>query len=348
MGKLKLTVLFGLIFLLTLGLTIHTIRKPSYTIKTNGKLYIVNKLSSSITVFDLLSGEEIVELQVHVEPHELTTLFDQNKVVVSNYGKGSVNGRHISVISTKSNEIVKTIELGGSLKPHGIISFPESNKVGIVADMSNDLLVVNIESGDIEKRISTQQQFSHLLVLHPKRSLAYVANINSNSVSVVDLGLNQVIKIIPCGLGTEGIDITPDGSEVWVTNSRQNTINIIETNNHQIIETLTAGNEPSRLKFSIDGNYCLVSNAKDGTVSVYNRNTKKLIKTITIRGKKNLLEKILYSTPRPVGIIMHPNGRYTFVANSNADKVEVIDMQSLSIVSTIGTGRVPDGMAFVE
>jgi len=45
---------------------------------------------------------------------------------------------------------------------------------------------------------------------------------------------------------------------------------------------------------------------------------------------------------------MHPNGRHAFVAKSNADKVEVIDMQTLIIVSTIGKGRMPDGMVFVE
>jgi DNA-binding beta-propeller fold protein YncE len=38
---------------------------------------------------------------------------------------------------------------------------------------------------------------------------------------------------------------------------------------------------------------------------------------------------------------MHPNGLYTFVANSNACKIEVIDMNTFTIVSTIGTGKIP-------
>ena len=46
--------------------------------------------------------------------------------------------------------------------------------------------------------------------------------------------------------------------------------------------------------------------------------------------------------------MMHPNGLYAFIANSNADKIEVIDMNTLTLVSSIGTGRVPDGIAFVE
>jgi YVTN family beta-propeller protein len=45
---------------------------------------------------------------------------------------------------------------------------------------------------------------------------------------------------------------------------------------------------------------------------------------------------------------MHPNGLYAFVSNSNANEIEVIDMQTLTLVSTIGTGKIPDGLAFVE
>jgi YVTN family beta-propeller protein len=42
---------------------------------------------------------------------------------------------------------------------------------------------------------------------------------------------------------------------------------------------------------------------------------------------------------------MHPNGKYAFVANSNADRVEVVDLENFEIVSTIATERIPDGLA---
>jgi len=347
MKTLKLIAIIALFGLLS-GITILVVRRPSYTIQTSGKLYIVNKLSKSITVFDLFQGNTIKEFMMDIEPHEATTLTNQNKVIVTNYGAPNVVGKSISVINTKTNKIEKTIALEESLRPHGIISFPESNQVGVVTDVGNDLLVVNVEKGIVEKKIPTQQIVSHLLVLHPNKPLAFVTNINSGSVSVIDLEINQVIKIIPCGLGTEGIDITPDGSEIWVTNNKDETISIVNTNSYQITDTLTTGKESLRLKFSIDGKYCMVPNSSDGTISVYDQHSKKQIKTIKIPGKTSLLERALYHTPRPVGILMHPNGLYAFVANSNADRIEVIDMKTFTIVSTIGTGRIPDGLAFVD
>lgn len=348
MKKLKILLIFGVLMLLIALISLYIIRTPSYTIKTSGKLYIVNKISSNITVFDLENGEELVELPIEIEPHEVTTLQNQSKVVVTNYGAPDVEGQSISVINTKTNTVERTIELDGSLRPHGIITFPKANTIGAVTDKGNHLLVVNTKTGVIEKKIATNEKMSHLLVHHPFKPLVFVSNVKSNAVVVIDLVTNQVIKRISCGIGTEGIDISPDGQELWVSNNKDNTINVIDTETFQITHTLNTGIEPLRLKISVDGKYCLVTNATGGTISVYNRITKMTIKTIVIPGKKNIIDKILYHTPRPVGLLMHPNGEYAFVANSNANKVEVIDMNTFSLVSTIGTGDAPDGLAIIN
>lgn len=338
----------GLFFLLTMVIAIQITRWPSYTIQTNGKLYIVNKLSSSITVFDLFKGKELVTFSIENEPHEATTLQSLNKVVVTNYGTQKMAGKSISIIDVESNTLEKTITLQESLKPHGIVAFPKTNKVGIVSNMGSDFVVVNVATGLVEKKIATHQFGSHLLVLHPLKPFAYVSNISSGSVSVINLVEDQVHAIISCGKGTEGIAITPDGTEIWAINKKENTISIIDTSINKVINTISTGKESLRIKFSIDGNYCLITNSAGGTISVYNRYSKKNIKTIQIPGKNGLIERVLYHTPRPGGILMHPNGMYAFIANSNANKIEVIDLQTFTLVSTIGTGLVPDGIAFVE
>lgn len=338
--------IFGLIFLS--GVAFYYIKQPSYTIKTDGILYVVNKASSSITIFDLFEGKQIKELFVEIEPHEATTLTNPKRVIVTNYGTPDIEGKSITVINAKTNTIEKTIALGESFMPHGIIALPQPNKVGVVTDIGNDLSVVNVATGVVEKQIATQQDFSHLLVHHPFKPLIYVTNINSGSVSVIDVEQDKVIKIIPCSKRAEGIDITPDGSELWVTNIKENFISVINTETYKTTARIDTGKEPLRLKFSNDGKQCLVSNAGDGTVSVYNAKTKKQISSIRIPGKKNIIEKVLYRTPRPVGILMHPNGLYAFVSNLTAGRVEVIDMRNFTLVSSIKVGNMPDGLTMIN
>ena len=347
--KIIKTIMFiGTFLIITLGIIIFIARRPSYTIRTSGKLFIVNKLSSSISIFDLNQGKTLVEIPINVEPHEIINITKQKKVVVTNYGAPDFEGNSITIINAETNKIEKTIDLNEEVRPHGIVNVPNSNKVAVVTDKYNNLLLIDLDTGEVEKKISTKQKFSHLLAIHQFKPLVYVTNSKSNSVSVVDLLSDEVIKIIHCENGTEGIDITPDGSEIWVTNDKENTIQIIDPNSHRIINSLNTDMGPSRLKFSVDGKYCLVTNANAGTISVFSVLQKKRINTIYIPGKRTLIEKVLYHSPRPVGIFMHPNGLYAFVANSNADKIEVIDMKTFKIVSTIGTGRVPDGLTVVN
>ena len=348
MKKIKYLILFVFFGIISLIAFITINRSPNYTVKTTGKLLIVNKLSKSITVFDLNKAREITELFLDIEPHEAVTLNNQDHFVITNYGDPETIGTSISVINTSTFEIEKTIDLEFSPRPHGIAKINHTNNVIVVTDVGNELLIVDTESGSVKTRIPTQQEWSHMVVLHPNRPIAYVSNVVSGSVSVVDLKKEKVTSIISCGLGTEGIDVTPDGKELWVTNYKDKSISVIDTVTNEIIDTLSTGNEALRLKFSIDGAYCLVPNSKDGTILVYDQKTRMQIKTIRVPGKKNLFERILYHTPRPVGILMHPDGNYAFVSNSNADRVEVIDMKSFEIVSTIGTGRIPDGLTLVN
>lgn len=324
------------------------VRMPSYTIETTGKLYIVNKKSRDIHVFDLQTGEEIAVIPIQMEAHEVIATQDGKSIIVTDYGDPTSKGNLLKVIDPKSNKVERTITLSGHVYANGLVTMADANKIGLVDYVGNHLAIFNLATDSVEKRIPTQQKKSHLSVLHPSKPIAYVTNMQSNSVSVINLETHKVVKIIPCGLTTESIDITPDGSDLWVTNKNGNEISVIDTITNKVVATLSTGKEPLKIKFSVDGNFALVANANDGSISVYDRYSRTQIRTVQIPGKYKLMEKILYHTPRPVNILMHPNGKYAFIANSNASKIEVIDMRSFEIVSTIGTGKIPDALAFIE
>ena len=209
-------------------------------------------------------------------------------------------------------------------------------------------MVVDIEAGEIEMTISTQQKFSHLLALHPNGRLAYTANIKSNSVSVFDLVEGKLVSIISCGNGAEGIDVSPNGKEMWVSNNLDNSIYIVDTKLNRVIDTLYTEDFPLRVRFTLDGKMCFVSNFEAGSISIFDAEQKKLLKVIRFPGKYGIVERILYPTPTPIGILMHPNGRYAFISNSNANKIEIIDLERLTAIGSIPAGYIPDGMSILE
>ena len=322
--------------------------KGGYQIRTEGVIYIVNKASSDITVFDLEKGEHITKIKIDIEPHEATTLLNNEYVIVTNYGNENTIGKSLTVINTKSNEVEKIIDIGESTKPHGITSIPNTNKVIVVTDVGNDLLIVDVVLGKILKRIPTKQKLSHMVALHPNHKIAVVSNIASNSISIINLEEGKLVQNIVCGNGAEGVDVTKDGKEIWVTNNVDNTISIIDSETFKITATLATQQQPLRLMFTPNGKQCLVANSQYGSIGVYDVETKKIIKEIILDGKENIFERLIYHSPRPVGILMHPNGKYAFIANSNANRIEIIDLETLTVVSKIKTGAIPDGMALIN
>lgn len=330
------------------AMTVLLVRLPSYGISTEGMLYVVNKVSRDLQVIDLDNGRELFRIHIGMECHEAQVSIDQRFIYLTNYGATDSNGSIIKRFNTKTNTIDKIFDIGVGINVNGMARLKNKEKLLLVDYVGNSLLVWNSDTGSIVKHIPTKQHRSHLAVPHPKEPRAYVTNMGSNSVSSIDLDTNKVDEIIPCGKATESIDIRPDGAEVWATNKEDNSVCVINTKTQKVIDVLPTGREPLKIKFSVDGKYCLVANAGDGTVSVYDSVTRKQVRTIHIPGKKTLVERILYHTPRPVNILMHPNGRYAYVSNSNASKVEVIDMEEFEIVGNLGTGEIPDALAFIQ
>ncbi|MEI9946582.1 MAG: YncE family protein [Chitinophagaceae bacterium] len=338
---LLLFFLLGVISLLIVGLYI---KQKGYNITIKGKLAVVNKGSGSVTIFDMEKGKQQAELALDVEPHEITAIASDGLVVVSNYGNENKRGHSLTVINTKTNTIERIIELGDNLMPHGITNIPHTNTVLVAVEGNNSLLEVNALTGEMEKKIATQQQQSHMVTLSPGDSIAYVANSASNSISAININKGKLLQNIICGKGAVGIDVTPDGKEVWISNSIDNTITILEVPSYKLLATLKTDAEPMRLKISPGGKYCIVANSSGGNIFVFDVQTKKLLHTIVVPGKSNWIEKSLMHTPRLAGITFYPDGNYVFIANSNANKIIVINTENWKIIGNISTGKVPDGI----
>lgn len=52
------------------------------------------------------------------------------------------------------------------------------------------------------------------------------------------------------------------------------------------------------------------------------------------------------NSPVPVGILVHPDNKYAYVANTNADIITIIDLENLEITARLTAGKEPDGLGF--
>ncbi|WP_329157456.1 hypothetical protein OHB49_02255 [Streptomyces sp. NBC_01717] len=77
-------------------------------------------------------------------------------------------------------------------------------------------------------------------------SNAYVANLGSNNVSVIDTATNMVtVGSIPFGVA-----ITPDGLHTYVTNLGSGNVSVIATASNMVTATVTVGTQPNGVAIS--------------------------------------------------------------------------------------------------
>src|SRR6266853_131948 len=74
------------------------------------------------------------------------------------------------------------------------------------------------------------------------QTFAYVADTDSNSVSVIDTTSNKLIDTVAVGDNPIGVAITPDGSRAYVTNPFSNSVSVIDTATNSVTATVSTEN----------------------------------------------------------------------------------------------------------
>ena len=75
--------------------------------------------------------------------------------------------------------------------------------------------------------------------------LLFVSNTQDDSVSVIDLASNKIIKTIAVGSTPEGISIDPINQRAYVANWGSNNVSVIDVNSQQMMASIKTG-EKSR------------------------------------------------------------------------------------------------------
>ena len=314
-----------------------------------GTLVVLNKSAASASLIDLATGEVVATVETGDGPHEVAVSPDGRWALVANYGAGSAST--MTLIDVATAAVVRTIDLGEYRRPHGAQFLADGRHAVVTAEANRALLVVDVELGVVVRSVDTDQDVSHMVAVTPDGSRAFVANIGSGSVTAIDLAAGERIANVATGAGAEGIDVSPDGTEVWITNRAADTITVIDTDTLETRATIPSASFPIRAKFTPDGRLVLVSNARSAEVAVFDAAERAEIARIPMvldlqDTEGRLFGESLAGSSAPVGILVHPDGRHCFVANTNADVVVVIDLERRAVVGGLVAGREPDGMGY--
>lgn len=321
------------------------------TTPASGTLVVLNKTDATASFLDAQSGETLAVVGTGIGPHEAAVAPGEKLVVVCDYG-AQKPGSTLTLIDAERRVPTDRIDLGEYRRPHGI-AFATAERCYVTCEQNQALIEVDVVARKVVRAIPTEQALSHMVALAPDGSRAFVANIGSGTVSALDLATGKLLAKIECGKGSEGIDVSPDGRNVWVANREADTLSVVDAAGLKETFELAIGDFPIRVKTTPDGRFALISNAQAGEVVVLDAATREVRARIGMGTRTgDAVDERLFgaqfgSSPVPVGILVTPDSKRAFVANTNADAVTVIDLESFTITTRFRAGREPDGLAWI-
>ena len=211
-----------------------------------GFLYVALNRNNTLGLINLKTGKLETQIPVGMAPYAV--LIHDNKAYVSNWA-----GRRPGL-----NE--KTGPSGGS----EVLVDP---KTGIAS--SGTVSVIDLDSRKLIKEINV-----HLhpggMALSPDKDLLYVANANSDLISVIDTRSNTVLKNLstkpmeelPFGSAPNSLAVSPDGKTLFAANGGNNHLAVIDLNNGKVKGLIPTGWYPGAVILSGDGSSLFVANTK--------------------------------------------------------------------------------------
>lgn len=305
----------------------------------SGTVVVVNQQSDSVTLVDLRTMEAYRHVPVVGGPHEAAASPDGRTVVVTNYNKQGVGQQKtLSVLSLPSGDTVKTIDLGEYRAPHDV-RWVDPSRVVVTSEANQALLLVNVDTGAIERVFHTGAGVSHMLALSTDRTRLYCSNMRDGSVSAFDFKTGEKIKDVKTGKECEGVGVTPDGRWVWAGNRAEDTISIIDTQTLEVVKRINSPGFPYRVQFTPDGRFALIPHAQASALVVASVADQAIVKSIKL-GLTNVEQ------PSTAGVFPHPGNRHAFVTVRNDNSMLVLDLETGETLARVAVQNSPDGVTY--
>jgi len=312
---------------------------------SKGSLLALSKANHTLAIVDPVTLNVIARIPVGEDPHEVIASTDGKTAYVTIYGGGSLH--ELNVIDLVAQKPLTNVDTRPLFGPHGLTFV--NGKAWFTAEGSKAIGRYDPATGKLDWSMGTGQDRTHMIYVTTDGKKIYTTNVSSGTVSILVDTLIQPGKmappnakphedwiqtVVPTARGSEGFDVSPDGSELWTASSEDGTISIIDVTAKKLATKIDAKvTGANRLKFTPDGKLVFISSLQSGELTIYDPKSQREIKRL----------KIGHGA---AGILMDPDGSRAFVACSADNYVAVIDLKTLEITSHLDVGGVPDGLAW--
>jgi YVTN family beta-propeller protein len=250
------------------------------------------------------------------------------------------NTNSISIVNLADSLIKSTITVGTF--PTSVAINPTTNQAVVTNFGSDNVSVIDIGSGTVVATITvgksdtSNPNFRYNprdVAIDPAKNVAMVANLNGNSVSLIDLNSNSLIVAEPIPVGTNPISVVyyREKNVALVANYQSNSVSVIDMQNHARIRDIPVGLKPIDIALNLQTKKAVVVNSDSNDISILNLD--KISDTTA-----NPVEATVTVGTRPFGAVINPNTNFAAVLSSANKSISLVNLGDNTKFPTVVTG----------
>ena len=237
----------------------------------SGLLAVVNKSDDSISIIDVSEKRIIKTLPTGKGPHELVMSEDQKWAVSTDF----VGGDSLTIFDLNALEVAKTIPLVSLPGPHGATFLNDNERIIFTSGKTKHLGIANVVTGKVTNKIETAQDTTHMVTLNEDESVAYATNIGSNTISVVNMSNQKLLKNIPTLPMPEAINYRKSAEELWYGANKEGKLVVVDPETEAVLATWSGFSFPYRVLFNHDESVAMVPDFRKHYIRFLTRRIKK-------------------------------------------------------------------------
>lgn len=320
---------------------------PAADTRPKRLFFVVCKDLPGITIYDADTNVRIAQAITPgtINPHEAAFSRDGRLVYVPIYGTSGVgkpgeHGHTLHIFDSLTGEERASLETGQYRRPHCVTVGQVSGLVYASAELAECLILIDPAQPAIVGSIPTGSNTSHMFALTRDETRAYVSNVRSKSIAVLDIQSRRLDKTIPTEGENQRMTLSPD--ERWyVTNlGPAGKIAFYRTDKDELDFTVPVGGTPFVSKFSGDGKFLYCAGfAGPRKLAIWKID-------VTRRAAVASLSEGMGRDPGCLEV--NPFTGTVYVSDQPANTVLQVDPETWILTGTIRTEKTPDAMGFVE
>ena len=306
------------------------------------EVLVANEGSQTLSVIDLRSGT-ISTVALPIAPHNVQVGSDGRIYVVGMPGTGPMDSMpamkqapgRLLVFSPNHTAGEPLLNVPIGVHPAHVVVNSQGTFAYVTVFGESSVAVVD-RSGSIVSRIKVGSA-PHGLRLSADGRRLYVANMEDDSLSVIDTFARREIARIKVGRTPVQVAVAPNGRYVYVTLSGADAVAFVDVVAHRVVEKISVGRSPAQIFLSATGTLVVANQgtraSPDSTTTLIDAPSRRIVATLQTGSGSH-------------GVVGDNSGHYAYVTASFANTITVIDLRHRQVTRRYHVGERPAGISY--